>query len=635
MKITQKVLGTVGLMLTSAASLQAQIALEYNDTTICPGNTIEMCAAFTGAADPLNTDDDFTGVVEIGFDFVFFGNTYSSCTVSDNGFLSFNTSLAGQHSSFTWSTSTGNGEANNAIHAAMVDLYLPASGQIRYQYFGNPGQRRFIVEWCDVALYGSSCNNLRVTTQIILYEGTNIIEIHTTNLDPVLGNCPGASGGSFGLVVQGVRDMTGGTAIYTPGRDPVGTWGTAGDNNDAVRYTPDSTNNYIVDTTIAFNPWIIIDEVSSSLLEWYAPDNLNVPIAIGACATVSPTADIHYYTVRYEGLAGCGNDTVSFIDTVRINYATTYDTLDVEICSGQTYNFYGKEVYATGLYDTLFSSARGCDSLIALNLTVNPLPDVSLNHKERLVEICEGDSFRVFAEAPVPGTGYQWLKDGTPLAGATGSELYLKEAGEYRLVATTDKGCESVSKSLNVVVHERPVAEIMPRDLEVEDEVICAFDTTVLRAVVDGAGNRYAWSPAEAFRYLNFPESPEVKGVFPRSTWVTLTVTSPYGCTDSTGIMVLTKPCCDVFMPNAFTPNGDGLNDFFMPQLQPSQLLVGLRIYNRLGQLIYDNDDPRRGWNGTYADGTLATTETYMYIVEYTCSDGTNYQEKGSLSLIR
>src|SRR5690606_22638197 len=128
---------------------------------------------------------------------------------------------------------------------------------------------------------------------------------------PVVGNCPSASGGSFGLVVQGVRDATGATSVYTPGRDPLGNWGITGDNNDAVRYTPAGANNYTVDS-IAFDPWIIIDEVSSALLEWYAPQNPNIPIATGACATVSPTADIHYYTVRYDGLAGCGNDTVSF-----------------------------------------------------------------------------------------------------------------------------------------------------------------------------------------------------------------------------------------------------------------------------------------------------------------------------------
>src|SRR5690606_2649996 len=148
-------------------------------------------------------------------------------------------------------------------------------------------------------------------------------------LDPITGNCPSASGGSYGLVVQGLRDATGGTAIYTPGRDPVGNWGTLGDNSDAVRFTPDSTNNYLVDTTITFNPWVIIDEASSDSLKWFAPQNLYVPVATGACATVTPTAGIRYYIVRYDGLAGCGNDTVSFTDTVRIHYATTYDTIDV------------------------------------------------------------------------------------------------------------------------------------------------------------------------------------------------------------------------------------------------------------------------------------------------------------------
>src|SRR5690606_18069727 len=102
MKIYQKVLSALVLMCFTSGVAQAQIALAYNDTTICPGNTIEMCAAFTGEADPLNTDDKFTGTIDIGFDFVFFGNTYSTCTVSDNGFLSFNVAHSGQHSAYTW-----------------------------------------------------------------------------------------------------------------------------------------------------------------------------------------------------------------------------------------------------------------------------------------------------------------------------------------------------------------------------------------------------------------------------------------------------------------------------------------------------------------------------------------------------
>lgn len=607
----------------------AQIALEYNDTTICPGNELQMCAAFSGEADPLSTDDDFTGALDIGFDFEYFGETYSQCILSDNGFLSFDMTYAGDFSSWTWAGSTGSGEANNAIHAAfqdgLLDPNIGGGGALRYQYFGTPGNRRFIAEWCKVGKYG--CGQFVFTTQIILYEGSNIIEIHTTDL-PGTPGCPTTNGGANGI--QGLRSIGGATEIYTPNRGPADNWGVTGAVHDARRFTPDGADNYTIDS-IPFNPWIIIDNASSADLVWFAQDAPNAPIATGACATVTPTGAEDYYTVRFDGIAGCLEDTVSFIDTVWINYATTYDTVNAAICVGESYNFYGAELYAPGQYDTLFSSAMGCDSLITLNLSTNPLPDVTISSLYATIEVCEGNPASIALANPVAGSTYQWLKDGMPMNGETEPTLVLQDPGIYTVMVTTDKGCIATSLPYTFVVHPTPVADITP----ISGDILCSYDTVTLTAV-PGLNYDYRWSPEAPFRLITGAEGQTVKGMFNAPhTVVTLTVFNEFGCYDSTSVDVYTKPCCEVFTPSAFSPNADGINDYFNPQLQPGQILTNMVVYDRYGKLVYNSTNIEQGWDGRYENGEPAAQGTYMYMIKYTCDDGKDYERKESITLVR
>lgn len=309
---------------------------------------------------------------------------------------------------------------------------------------------------------------------------------------------------------------------------------------------------------------------------------------------------------------------------------TDLTQINVALCQGETYNFFGKEYYATGVYDSLFTNTSGCDSVVRLNLTVNPLPDVTIKGFKDL-EICDGDSVRVALETPEASSTYQWLKDGSAIAGATYPEIMLHDAGDYRVKATTDKGCTAISDNIKVRVRPNPVAAIAPFD----NEIICAYDTAQLSAVT-GPNYDYRWTPEKPFRAVTGPEGQTVRGVFLEpATLVVLTVNNEFGCHDSASVMINTKPCCEVFVPSAFTPNGDGSNDYFKPQLQPGQILTWMKVFNRLGQLVYDNKAPDKGWDGNFENGQPAPIDTYMYYIEYTCADGKIYHKKESLTLVR
>ena len=118
---------------------------------------------------------------------------------------------------------------------------------------------------------------------------------------------------------------------------------------------------------------------------------------------------------------------------------------------------------------------------------------------------------------------------------------------------------------------------------------------------------------------------------------VQLIVTHLNGCTDTTSQLIDIFPSGELFMPNAFTPNGDGQNDIFIPVA----LLFGsndysFTIWNRWGERVFFSDDIHTGWNGTKNNsGKPSSPGVYLYLIEYTDTRGSKRQQKGFATLVR
>jgi gliding motility-associated-like protein len=87
-------------------------------------------------------------------------------------------------------------------------------------------------------------------------------------------------------------------------------------------------------------------------------------------------------------------------------------------------------------------------------------------------------------------------------------------------------------------------------------------------------------------------------------------------------------------VPNAFTPDGDGINDVFRPILIGMRFLKYFRIYNRVGQLLFSSNVQNKGWDGNY-QGAPQDPAVYVWILEGTDYLGNTVFEKGSVTLIR
>lgn len=235
------------------------------------------------------SDDSQDGPFPIGFTFCFFGNQYTQFWLGSNGWISFS---GGQPNTFTSAAipNTGANIPKNCIMGPWQDWHPGIGGQIRYQTIGTAPCRRLVVSWTNVPMY--SCTNLNGTFQIILYEGTNIIENHITNKP----NCPSWAGGT---AVQGIHNLAGTVAFVVSGRNST-QWTTT---NNAWRWTPNG------------NP-------ISPTLVWYQVGN-PIPIATGVnTITVTPPQNGAYYTCHltyggcFTGYEICNTNGSSIIDTV-------------------------------------------------------------------------------------------------------------------------------------------------------------------------------------------------------------------------------------------------------------------------------------------------------------------------------
>ena len=114
---------------------------------------------------------------------------------------------------------------------------------------------------------------------------------------------------------------------------------------------------------------------------------------------------------------------------------------------------------------------------------------------------------------------------------------------------------------------------------------------------------------------------------------VTLKATNAFGCTEVFSKLVSVSTDHTLFLPNAFTPNSDGVNDIF--RLRGSGFIsASMMILNQWGQLIFKTDNASAGWDGS-SRGGLVQNGTYSYIVQIKMTDGKERVMKGNVSLIK
>jgi len=147
----------------------------------------------------------------------------------------------------------------------------------------------------------------------------------------------------------------------------------------------------------------------------------------------------------------------------------------------------------------------------------------------------------------------------------------------------------------------------------------------------------YTWTPGIRISCTDCP----VPYANPQyTTTYNVQVEDRYGCTNSGDITIIVV--CgkeNVFIPNTFSPNGDGRNEVFYPKGTGLFRIKSMRIFNRWGEIVFEKkefaaNDPSAGWNGIFK-GKAASPDVYIYTMEILCENNAIIPFKGNVTLLR
>jgi gliding motility-associated-like protein len=325
---------------------------------------------------------------------------------------------------------------------------------------------------------------------------------------------------------------------------------------------------------------------------------------------------------------------------------TVYHNIDTNICYAQIPIVWNGQSYSTsGNYTNTYTSAVGCDSIVTLSLHVTappvilPLKDSSgcgqvyFNGNTYVSNTLVNDTlygtlgcdsayrstnikvYHAFADtihAEICAyQNYDW-------AGQT-----YNQSGIYTRHYNSSAGCDS---ALSLALKVWQVEQVsITYD---QDEVPCADDTIT----VTGHGSAtYLWKLND--REMGTGEQSRMALSF-KNNLIVVNATDEHNCESVASVTIETIACCDLMIPNAFSPNGDGLNDKFGPETIGNPTEFKMMIFNRFGQLIFTSVTISNKWDGTYL-GKPVDAGTYFFRIFNKCTNEAESTLKGDITLIR
>jgi len=344
--------------------IYAQIILN-NDTIICSMQAIDLNALSTEPTS-MTADDGHDSIRDIGFTFNFYGQAYTHLVISGNGYITFDTSVANTGSPWLIGAAIPNPGSmpENAIMAPWHDASVAVGGNIYFGATGIAPNRMFLVTWCDVPMF--SCNSDLYTAQVVLYEGSNKIEMF-------LQNKPLCIGWNGGAAVQGLVDATSTNfdividpVIGLPRNFPL-TWTAA---NEGWEFITSGSTSYTINT-IPYFPII------AGAVTW--TDALGNVLGTGSSINVTPVVTTTYFAAMISNCSGAVADSVT-ITIATVN--NTYDTISAEL---MVFNSSDTGIFTTQSYSIIGCDTAFTDSIIhhrlgvQINFNVNNLGTATLS----------------------------------------------------------------------------------------------------------------------------------------------------------------------------------------------------------------------------------------------------------------
>ncbi len=373
-----------------------------------------------------------------------------------------------------------------------------------------------------------------------------------------------------------------------------------------------------------------------------------------SCAVCNPVTvratSTHTYWAITTNAAGC-TDSASHKVTINPLPQLHYTPDPAYICEGTA-----KHVTMTGAASYIWHPRIGlsCDSCASPNILINDnliysvtgttqfgcrdsitVPVEVYHHNVTGVRsdtiICYGDNARLYAQG---GESYIW----TPAASLSNNLIYNPLATPtvttIYTVEITENVCFKDTEHVKVTVIPTPILRVPSTSIIIAGNSVQLYVDTLNSVVLTS----WAWTPADST--LTCSDCPRPIATPVVTTTYSVSASTIEGCTGYATVTV--KLLCQsdqVYIPNTFTPNGDGNNDRFYVSGKGLGLIKRMAIYNRWGELVYEAynvypNNPGVGWDGTFRGEVLAP-DVYVYVLDVVCSTGEPFVFRGDISLVR
>ncbi len=592
---------------TSCAELTASF-LNTGETSDYEATSIPYNPPFPftgGTPVSVNTDDVWSSTIPLPFEFCFYGDNYTEFLIGSNGVITFDTNDNTPGGFCPWSFSESvpdPGLISAAIFGAYMDIdpSVGGSGTINYAFFGEAPCRTLVVNFPDIPYF--SCNTQSMTSQIVIYETTNVVEVY---MEERTAGCSWNSGNA----VIGLQNVGGTQGLAAPGRN-TGDWSAT---QEAWRFTPNGQSN--------------VDFV------WLDSDGVEV----GTTPTIEvcPTETSEYTAQATYTL--CNGNIIVETDsvTVIVDESITLDLgADQSFCDADSFEIVPEitgadpndvtylwstgettptiTVNTTGTY-SLEVTFENCTVTDSIELEFNETPTIDLGGD---IETCFESEILLDAtptNVPVEEATFVWTFNGSLLS-ETDPIIEALDYGNYTVVVSVG----DCSAEETVIITPRGDLEVI-----LDEEITgCTGEEVTITASTSEEGVTYQW-------LLN---GDVIEGQSSASITITLPATvsnladvytvliTKGDCTGSAEVEAKSLNC---IISEGLSPGGSaGFNDNLdLEFLANRSGIESLQVFSRYGRIVYEQNNYVNEWFGQSDEGDELPSGTYFYVINFTAED--------------
>lgn len=327
--------------------------------------------------------------------------------------------------------------------------------------------------------------------------------------------------------------------------------------------------------------------------------------------TIEPVSGVNVLSIKASPKTVCKGQPIK-LDASGSTGTYTWSGPNLMNTSGSSVTAYPTEntTYSVTLDDPIGKCSLSQD----IDIKVNQNPILGNNQNDT---ICKGKPIDITKKFITTLLNVEWTKDGLPV---TFPEM-VKDSGLYRIEAENLLSCKDTAY-LHIAFQKALIA-------------FAGNDTIAVRnaphQLIATGGETYEWSPRGP---LNSDAIFNPVAILNNDQQFIVTVSNSRGCSAKDTVFVKVYDGPTYYVPKAFSPNGDGVNDIFRPVPVGIANTSTFNIYNRMGTLIYSGNKWLKGWNGFY-NGKPQPAGSYVWMIEGIDKNGKKINLKGSVLLIR